>query len=174
MPTRRETLAVLWAAAVARAHEHAAAPQSTAPYKFQALRPKEVEIAKRLTAILMPADERSGGAAAARVEEYIDHVLRHASAPLQQAWRAGLKRFAKFDEAALRRVAANEFQARTPDERFFVLLKDATVEGFYTSREGIEKELGYRGYTFLREFPAADMTQVRRDPAYQPALRQRG
>jgi len=173
MPTRRKTLAALWAAAVVRAHEHAAPPAESAAYRFAVLNAREAASLRRLTAILIPADERSGGAPAAKVDEYVDHVLRFATAPVRKAWRDGLRRFAKKDEAALRVVAANEFQPRTPDERFFVMLKDAAVEGFYTSREGIEKELGYRGYTYLREFPLANMAEVKRPPDYRPMLRQR-
>ncbi|MBM3764342.1 MAG: gluconate 2-dehydrogenase subunit 3 family protein [Acidobacteria bacterium] len=175
MTSRRDLLgaaAAMWAAAVAEAHEHASSAQA-ASYSFRFLTRKEIPILQRLAAILVPADERSGGAAAARVEEYVDTVLHHAKEPLRKTWRAGLKRFAKADEAALRRHAVNEFRARTADERFFVLLKDAVVEGFYTSREGIEKELGYRGYTFLREFPLADMGDVRRAVDYTPLLRER-
>ena len=177
MATRRtflELAAGWWSAAALRAHEHtAAAEQAGGAYKFAFLREGEVETVRRLTEILIPADDRSGGANAARVEEYIDFVLAHATPALQATWRAGLKRFRKFDEARLRKASANEFRPRTPDERFFVLLKDATVEGFYTSREGIEKELGYRGYTFLREFPAADMTQVKVPADYKPLIRER-
>lgn len=175
MTSRRDLLgaaAAMWAAAVAEAHEHASSAQA-ATYSFRFLSRKEIAILQRLAAILIPSDDRSGGAAAARVEEYVDTVLAHGREPLRKAWRSGLKRFAKADEAALKKHAANEFRPRSVDERFFVLLKDAIVEGFYTSREGIEKELGYKGYTFLREFPAADVSDVRRAADYTPLLRER-
>jgi hypothetical protein len=177
MATRRGFLtlaACWWSTAVARAHEHAAeAPPEQASRGFVFFTPEEAETLRRLAAILIPADERSGGAAAAKVEEYVDFVLAHGGAALKKSWRAGLKRFRKYDEARLRKVSANEFAARSADERFFVLLKDAVVEGFYTSREGIVNELGYRGYTFLREFPAADMSLVKVPAGYFPRLRER-
>lgn len=177
MATRRgflELAAAWWSAAVLRAHEHATPAAIPADgYSFRFLQPREVETLRRLAALMIPADERSGGAGAAKVEEYVDFVLSHAQPALQARWRSGLKRFRRFDEARLRRAAANEFAPRTTEERFFVLLKDAVVEGFYTSQEGITKELGYRGYTFLREFPAADMSLVRIPAGYKPLLRER-
>ena len=61
--------------------------------------------------------------------------------------------------------AAPALLARLATEREGILVN--------TSREGIEKELGYKGYTFLREFPAADMSDVRRAADYTPLLRER-
>ncbi len=174
MASRRnflELAAAWWSAAALRAHEHAAQPAPA--YRLAFFKPAEVDTLRRLTAILIPPDDRSGGAPAARVEDYIDFVLSHATPALQSTWRAGLKRFRKFDEPRLIKVSANEFQPRTPDEKFFVLLKDATVEAFYTSQEGITKELGYKGYTFLREFPLADMSQVKVPSGYRPLLKER-
>jgi hypothetical protein len=39
-----------------------------------------------------------------------------------------------------------------PQARFFKAIKEATIDGFYTSKIGIE-ELGYQGNTVLDEFP---------------------
>ena len=166
MPTRRNFLqlaASWWASAALQAQQQ--------PATF--LSANELQTLRRLTGLLIPADERSGGANAARVEHFIDSVLAYANPALQRTWRAGLKRFRNFDEPRLQKVAANEFHPRTPAEKFFVLLKDATVEAFYTSQEGITKELGYRGYSHLREFPAADMTQVKVPPGYRPLPKER-
>jgi hypothetical protein len=166
MATRRTFLQLAtawWSAAALQAQQQ--------PATF--LNPTELETLRRLTNILIPADERSGGANAAKVELYIDGVLAHANPALQKTWRAGIKRFEKADEPKLQKIAANELTPRTQDERFFVLLKDATVEGFYTSQEGILKELGYRGYSHLREFPAADMSLVKVPPGYHARLRER-
>ena len=166
MATRRTFLQLAtawWSAAALQAQQQ--------PATF--LNPTELATLRRLTNILIPADERSGGANAAKVELYIDGVLAHANPALQKTWRAGIKRFEKADEPKLQKIAANELTPRTQDERFLVLLKDATVEGFYTSQEGILKELGYRGYSHLREFPAADMSLVKVPPGYHARLRER-
>ena len=122
MATRRTFLQLAtawWSAAALQAQQQ--------PATF--LNPTELATLRRLTNILIPADERSGGANAAKVELYIDGVLAHANPALQKTWRAGIKRFEKADEPKLQKIAANELTPRTQDERFFVLLKDATVEG---------------------------------------------
>ncbi len=168
--------AALWAEALASAeqHHHGLAPHVAAatPAFFSA---KERAALNQLTALILPADERSGGAAAANVSQYIETVVFHAQKPLQTAWRTGLRPYLGATEplALLTAASMNEFRPRTPAERFFVLLKDACVDGFYTSREGIVKELGYKGYTFLREFPGAEPADLQAPAGYQPLLRQR-
>ena len=168
--------AALWAEALASAeqHHHELAPQVAAatPTFFTV---KERETLYQLTALILPADERSGGAAAANVSQYIETVVFHAQKPLQTAWRTGLRPYlgAADPLALLTAASKNEFRPRTPAERFFVLLKDACVDGFYTSREGIVKELGYKGYTFLREFPGAEPADLQAPAGYKSLLRQR-
>ncbi len=168
--------AALWAEAVASAqqHHHELAPQVAAatPAFFTV---KEREILYRLTDLIVPADERSGGAVAANVSQYIETVVFHAQKPLQTAWRTGLRPYVGAADplALLTAASKNEFRPRTSAERFFVMLKDACVDGFYTSREGIVKELGYKGYTFLREFPGAEPADLQAPAGYQPLLRQR-
>lgn len=49
-------------------------------------------------------------------------------------------------------MARNEGEPRTVLERFFSVVKQATVKGYYTSRVGIEEDLRYRGNTALSEF----------------------
>jgi hypothetical protein len=36
---------------------------------------------------------------------------------------------------------------------FFKTLKDMTIDGYYSSEIGLIQELGYKGNTFLAEFP---------------------
>lgn len=201
MTSRRDVLAVasaLWAQAVARAqvdvnaaqrqidreqHKHGPAAELKQPtYKYEFLSDREQRTLRVLADRLIPADERSGGAKAARVDEYIDFVLGHAEAQLQKTWRSSLVRLEKAVrgkapsriDAYLETLAANEFSPRTQDEQFFVLLKDAVVEGFYTSQEGIQKELGYQGLGFLREFPGCGHATHAKPENYHPQLRQRG
>jgi hypothetical protein len=185
MTTRRDFLAVAalaWsrakgaALAPAHAHAHASLFLAAAP-GARFLSDDERATLRLLADVLIPADERSGGAGAARIDEYIDLVLGHAEPSLQRRWRAGLARHAGMSgaeaEALLREAARAEFDPVTDDQEFFVLLKSAVVEGFYTSEEGIEKELGYQGMSFVLDFPGCRHESHPRPVDFQAALRQR-
>ena len=41
---------------------------------------------------------------------------------------------------------------QTPLEAFFVMTKQATIRGYYTSKIGIHDELHYKGNVFLKDF----------------------
>ena len=165
-PSRRELLvavAALWEAAVVRAQEHShyAAPGSPShAYRFSVLNEEQRRTLATLLDRMIPADERSAGAAGAKVDEYIDSVLAKADASLQTIWKNGLERFGRAVQGKdgvavdgfLKQQSAREFAPQTEDESFFVILKAAAVEGFYTSEIGINKELGYKGMTYLPEF----------------------
>ena len=56
-------------------------------------------------------------------------------------------------EELLAAMAAHETDPSTDLERFFVRLKTATIDGYYTSAIGIHQELRYKGNTVLAEFP---------------------
>jgi hypothetical protein len=187
MTTRRDFLAVA-AVAWSRAAEAALAPaharaQATAPVVSAAapgarfLTEEERATLRLLAGVLIPPDERSGGAPAARVDEYIDLVLGHAESSLQGRWRTGLAHYAgrsaREAETLLREAGQAEFNPVTDEQEFFVLLKGAVVEGFYTSEEGIEKELGYQGMSFVLEFPGCQHDNHPRPVDFQPALRER-
>jgi len=163
--SRRELLASaagLWAAAVLRAQEqhHMEAADERRPYKFAFLNAEERNTLRTFMGRLIPADDRSSGAIGAGVDEYVDFILGYADAQLQEAWRRGLKRYGEAAAGSspnevdrfLENQARNEFAAATDDETFFVLLKAAVTEGFYTSKEGIVNELGYKGMAFVLDF----------------------
>lgn len=175
--TRRTALELalaLWAKAEDQVHQHPAAAPS-APYTLQFFSPAEAATLKRYAAVLIPPSERSGGAAATPVEQYIDRTLTAAAPSLQRAWRSGLATCARQKDAEkfLTRLARNEFSPKSRDEQFFVLLKTAVTTAFYTSEEGILKELGYQGLGFLREFPGWQGEEFRTPADYQPLLRRR-
>jgi hypothetical protein len=140
---------------------------------------RQRDILRRLMDRIVPADERSSGAIGAKVDEYIDFVLQHADTTFQNAWREGLDRYgaaigAKEGppiDAFLTEQARGEFSPRTDDERFFVYLKTAVAEGFYTSQEGISKELGYKGMSFEMDFPGCTHAKHEAPADYQPLLR---
>jgi hypothetical protein len=55
-------------------------------------------------------------------------------------------------DAILQTISRNEKSPQTPLETFFVMAKQATIRGYYTSKLGIHDELHYKGNQFLKEF----------------------
>jgi hypothetical protein len=129
----------------------------------------EMQTLDALTETIIPADSHSPGARSARVSEYIDVILSKAKPDVKMLWSEGL---ASMDQLAnnaygeryaqcsgeqqhklMASIAANEERPATPEERFFVALKAATIDGYYTSAIGIHKDLEYRGNTAVLEFP---------------------
>ena len=148
--------------AFARIQETNAAPQ------LKVLSRAQFKTLEALVEAIIPTDDRSPGAKQARVADYIDLLLSEADAELALAWLGGLAaldaeataRFrAPFDrlganqlDTILQRISANERAPQTPLETFFVMAKQATVRGYYTSKIGIHEELRYKGNQFLKEF----------------------
>ena len=173
MPSRRDLLAAalaLWTDARLRAQHHAGSPAPAGAYRLQFFTAKEKDTVAALAAKMIPATERSGGAAAARVWEYMDFILAGAAPGLKSTWRQGLAGIAD-PRAWLETNSRHEFTPQTPAERFFVLFKSALVDAFYTSEEGITRELGYLGNGALTEFPGCTHTTHETPAGYRPRLR---
>ena len=129
----------------------------------------EFNMLDSLAEIILPSDDHSAGAKAAKVARYIDVVAADATANTQARWRSGLEAvsalteerferdFVKCDAAQQDQIVAeisrNEESPRNEAERFFSLLKHATIDGYYTSQVGIDEDLGYQGNTAIDEFP---------------------
>lgn len=117
---------------------------------------------------IIPQDDHSPGARAARVADYIDLLLSESDDSVKQTWMDGLTAldqatqakysapFAKLQppqvEEFLTEISRNERQPQTPVEQFFRTTKDATIRGYYTSEIGIHQDLQYKGNQFLAEF----------------------
>lgn len=130
--------------------------------------PAQYAALEALVDAIIPTDERSPGAKEARVADYVDLLVSEADDERKAQWVDGLaaieaeatSRFstpvAKLSatqmEALLTDISKNERAAKTPLERFFVLTKQATIHGYYTSEIGIHKDLRYKGNQFLPEF----------------------
>jgi gluconate 2-dehydrogenase gamma chain len=119
-----------------------------APHKF--FTPEEYAVVDELTEMIIPADAKSGGAKAAKVADYIDVVLGEAFEQIERdEFRAGLTIFVEAPPdqrlAMLTNAAANEKRPETAQEKFFRLLKEHTVRGYYTSKIGIHDEMEYKG-----------------------------
>lgn len=148
--------------AFARIQETNAAPQ------LKVLSRPQFETLEVLVDAIIPTDDRSPGAKQARVADYIDLLLSEGERELTLQWIGGLaaldaeatSRFrAPFSrlgagqvDAILQRISRNERAPETPLETFFVMTKQATIRGYYTSNIGIHEELRYKGNQFLRDF----------------------
>ena len=156
--SRRELLQVAAAAVIA-------APVLTSvraglPHRF--FSDTEFQLVDELAEMIIPADEHSPGARAAKVADYIDARLGETTETAwQSTWRAGLKLVDGLSRemhgktfldgtpgqrvATLTGLAANEKNPTTPADNFFRELKLRVVRGYYSSSIGIHQDQEYRG-----------------------------
>ena len=162
----------------AQEHVHKGAAKAARGGKPEAPRffaPHEWATVRALADIVIPRDERSGGATDALVPEFIDFILGdpqaepHERELLQTQMRGGLawldrecrSRFSKpfVDCAPNERTAVLDDIAWPEKARpemiagvaFFVLFRDLVASGFWSSRMGVE-DLKYSGNTFVAEW----------------------
>jgi hypothetical protein len=174
MLSRRAAVKALGAIAVwpylsdSAAEAFAAIQAQQAPPKLAFLTAGQYATLDALAESIIPADDRSPGARAARVADYIDLLLSESDDQTQRTWTAGLallegesrRRFkvpyaqmsAAQAEQLLTDLSRNEADPKTPLEQFFRNTKDATIRGYYTSEIGIQQELEYKGNRVLAEF----------------------
>ena len=166
------TLPVLNATAAAQEHQHMHTATQTAaearPQPLKFFTPEENRTVVEMSERIIPADDSSPGAKAARVNEYIDLVVSESPEAVKQTWREGLAAVNqvsndKFKKAyadlsaeeqveLLKAISKNERNPQTVAEKFFRTIKNATIDGYYTSEIGIHKELKYKGNSYLKEF----------------------
>jgi hypothetical protein len=146
----------------------AALQQTQTPPARLVLTATEYETVELLAEAIIPADDRSAGARAARVAAYIDLLLSESDEATKASWTSGL---GELDRVARQRfgvpvrelsndrvttlltdISRSELAPATALEHFFVLLKEGTIRGYYTSEIGIQQELRYQGNRFLAEF----------------------
>ena len=154
------------------AQAQAVAKPAAAPFLTRA----ELALLDELSEMIIPTDEHSPGAKAAKVASYIDARLAEAWEGAERTtWRDGLKLIdqlatqstggpflqasAEQRLALLQRIAAAEEKPQKPEEVFFVTLKSRVVDAYYTSEIGIRQELDYRGNTYQAEFAGIDVSQ---------------
>ena len=147
--------------------------ESAEPYTPQFFKPDEFRTVEILTELILPADDKPG-AKEAQVGNYIDFVVFSAGEfvpALQREWIDGLGLLAResqkqFGTSFLGSSEADRVELLTEmslPERdpkvyhegygFFRLVKEMTVEGFYTSRIGLIDVLDYQGMNYQSEFP---------------------
>jgi hypothetical protein len=139
-----------------------------APSAPTVLSPSAFATLEAFVEAIIPADERSPGAKEARVADYIDLLLSESDDEVALQWFGGLAAldqeattrfrvpFVRLSagqiDAVLTDISKNELDPDTPLEQFFVMTKQATIRGYYSSEIGIHQDLRYKGNQFLREF----------------------
>jgi len=152
---------------------HSAEVEPAAPYVPQFFKPGQFETVELLAEMIIPADDKPG-AKEAKVANYIDFVVfsaREFEPSLQREWMDGLifldresqKQFGKAFRLASAPERVDLLTDMSLPERdpgalhegygFFRLVKNMTVEGFYTSRMGLIDVLDFQGMNYMSEFP---------------------
>jgi hypothetical protein len=127
-------------------------------YKLQFFSEDENKLVDQLMEMIIPADDHSPGAHAAKASLFADQMIATGDDAVKKQWRAGLSSIREQAKGMsitdlLDKAGANEEDPKTELERFFVLLKGTTIYGYYTSEVGIHQDLEYTGNTYLRSFP---------------------
>ncbi len=140
-------------------HMQAAPVASPAPvYTLQFFSEEESRLLDQLMEMIIPADDHSPGAHEAQTNLFADLMVATSDSAVKKQWQDGIRMIREQATGsslpeALARAAVNEENPKTDLERFFVLLKQMTVNGYYTSATGIHKEMEYIGNTYLVAFP---------------------
>ncbi len=186
--TRRKVLKTLAAGAVTlpilaqdpqSASVHSSAPltqEDATKYHYQYFRTEQLNTLDALTETIIPTDEHSPGAKAAGVSEYIDAIVADAPESTKEFWNNGLamvddmaensfgKPYAQCstDEqfAIMSELATYENHPSSREGQFFIALKRATIDGYYTSRIGIHQDLQYQGNQALNVFPGCQQAHI--------------
>jgi hypothetical protein len=130
-------------------------------YRFVFFTAEEQALAGRLMELIIPSDQHSPCALAARVPAFADRMISTGPERTKAAWKAGLAAFRKAAETesldnVLTRAAEEEESPRTSLGLFFIDLKRMTVDGYYTSTTGIRQEMQYQGNAHLTAAPRCD------------------
>ena len=153
------------------AHELLEREKATGEYKPRFFSAHQYKTLQALCEAILPRDEHSGGAIDAGAPGFID-LLTSENSEFQLKLGGGLMRLdavcadrfgrsyvecaadqkkQMLDAIAYRKNAATDPGASQLIE-FFSLLRNLTLDGYFTSKIGIEY-LGYIGNTSLKEFP---------------------
>jgi hypothetical protein len=127
-------------------------------YTLQFFTADESRLLDQLMEMIIPADDHSPGAHDAQTNLFADLMVATSSDAVKKHWRDGIRLLREEAKGsslaeALHKAAADEENPQTDLERFFVSLKQMTVNGYYTSATGIHKDMEYVGNAYLAAFP---------------------
>ncbi len=141
--------------------EQAPTPVTSGPAYFSQA---DWETVSKLSDLIIPRTD-TPGAVDAGVPHWIDYHVAH-EPELQEKFKQGLayldeqahtvngSSFATLTEqqqtAILQALSAD---ADTAKSGFFKTVKDLTIDGYYSSEQGLVKELDFKGNTFRASFP---------------------
>ena len=135
-----------------------ASPAVPTAYSLQFFSEEESRLLDQLMEMIIPADDHSPGAHQAQTNLFADLMVATSDNAVKKQWQDGIRLMREEANCsslpeALRTSAANEENPTTDLERFFVMLKQMTVNGYYTSEIGIHKDMEYIGNAYLGAFP---------------------
>jgi hypothetical protein len=152
----------------------AGAAADAAPAAGRLFTASEMALLDELAEMIIPADDHSPGARAAKVAGYVDERLAERDPAIpdhaeeHRRFKEGLRAVdalstemngSTFLEATpeqrvrvLTRLAAHEDSPKTAHDEFFLTLKRWTTDVYYSSEIGIRTEMEYKGNTMLQEF----------------------
>ena len=160
MQDRRTVLKVIGATTAAlpalAQQEHAAHDDTATPavkYTAKAFNKGELALLAELTDRIIPRTE-TPGAADAGVPLLIDRMAA-GRADITKRWKDLLVWYSsngKTSEARLELLKQGSVESKTDAASNFKLLKDTTIDRYYSTKEGLVQELGWIGNTYLTEF----------------------
>lgn len=155
MSSRRTTLRALAAGSVAlpilgQHQDHAAPLSAIPPYQAKVFSADDLALLATLTTIIIPATD-TPGAAQAGVPLLIDGSASR-NEGLANAWKKALAWFRTQGADHAATVARISTEQRTEGASIFKLLKDSTIDHYYATQIGLQKELGWNANTYLAEF----------------------
>ena len=155
----------------AEQHHHESSPQQP-DSQPQFFNNADFATISRIVDLIIPATD-TPGALAAGVPAYVDLVIaRNTDQQLAMAdglrWleaeaaRLGEKKFVELTEKQQLSILeplceladSTTGLARGRNVQFFALIKSLTADGYYTSRQGLRDELGYKGNSAMGEYPS--------------------
>ena len=160
MNDRRTAIKILGASAGVAAfpilgQEHASHAVADTPVKYaaQVFEPPQLQLLAELTDRIIPKTD-TPGAAEAGVPLLIDRLATKRPDTITR-WKEMLIWFAAqgaTPEARLAVLKTISMESNTVGARYFKLLKDATIDTYYGTKEGLQQELGWNFNTFMPEF----------------------
>jgi hypothetical protein len=140
-------------------HSAEAVTQIAVPLKPKVFSAEELATLAALTDLIIPRTD-TPGASDAGVPVLIDNAIAGSRAA-QKEWRSCLAWFNQQAGGTFRSLSNAQQVAilkpisretKTAGARWFTLLKDSTIDLYYSTKEGLVTELGWHGNTYLTKF----------------------